>query len=255
MDQPDFINSWATAEEMAKWNCTGGNLFYQTYLPGTNDWYSQWVCTDNAGTAYLAGGSAKTGFCPTRPGQLADQDVYSTLGNAAFTHTYPFPFPLDPSSPQTYSANIPANLPIRKTACAITTVDPFKNLGPPPTCVGNPINPFTGNKYLKATDYVGAGGSNLRFERFYNSHVGAPYQDVWTHTFRKSIIFHPFPNAGKIGVLREDGRQFTFEFVGDVATSDPDVVSRVVRLRDGTSAPSGYRYYGTEDDIEVLIST
>ena len=43
-----------------------------------------------------------------------------------------------------------------------------KNAGQPNSCVGNPINPGTGNKVQEETDYVGQGTYPLVFKRFYN---------------------------------------------------------------------------------------
>src|SRR6266581_3186969 len=61
--------------------------------------------------------------------------------------------------------------------------DPNK---PDPCPLGNPINPFTGNKYQIETDYVGAGVYPLRFERDYNG-IQAGWQAICVHSKRDCV--------------------------------------------------------------------
>lgn len=79
------------------------------------------------------------------------------------------------------------------TVCYRNTLDPVKNAGPPCPRCGNPINPGTGNKYEKETDYVGPGIYPLTFVRHYNSARRIKDRDQ-TH-FSEINFFDQFGNS------------------------------------------------------------
>jgi len=109
------------------------------------------------------------------------------------------------------------------------TGDPNK---PDPCPLGNPINPFIGNKYQIETDYVGAGTYPLRVERYYNSiagsgsgHIGAK----WRHTFDRSISV----SGAQATVFRPDGKQFVFPQSGADWVAPADVMDRLTQSANG----------------------
>ena len=57
--------------------------------------------------------------------------------------------------------------------CYADKTDPIpgKNAGPPDSCVGNPINPGTANKFQRETDYIGTSSFPLQFARSYNTNL------------------------------------------------------------------------------------
>lgn len=64
-------------------------------------------------------------------------------------------------------------------------------IGPPPMCVGNPIEAATGNKFQQETD-IAVSNNNLRFSRYYNSieedSAGALIIDgKWTFDYFQSL--------------------------------------------------------------------
>src|SRR6266571_1884821 len=120
--------------------------------------------------------------------------------------------------------------------------DPNK---PDPCPLGNPINPFTGNKYQIETDYVGAGVYPLRFERYYNSNAGGGSGRIgakWRHTFDRAIS----ASGASATVSRPDGKQFVFTQSGTVFApswvAPADVMDRLTQTANGiwiyTTAPN-----------------
>jgi len=120
--------------------------------------------------------------------------------------------------------------------------DPNK---PEPCPLGNPINPFTGNKYQIETDYVGAGTYPLRFERYYNSNAGIGSGRIgakWRHTFDRFISVQ----GTSAQVFRPDGKQFVFTQSGADWVGPVDVMDRLAQTASGwtyTSAP--------DDEVET----
>jgi hypothetical protein len=70
-----------------------------------------------------------------------------------------------------------------------------KNVGPPKTCVANPINAANGNKYHRETIYRGPGPFPLVFDLQYNSleqpadPQGRPLAKGWRHSFQRASRF------------------------------------------------------------------
>ncbi|WP_423600908.1 DUF6531 domain-containing protein [Roseateles sp. MS654] len=81
----------------------------------------------------------------------------------------------------------------------------------PDTRRGKPVNAASGNEHFVQTDYAGAGGNLLAFERLYNSGVGFSYRNMapgWTHNYAYRAVF-----AGAnepVTLVRPDGSSFTF---------------------------------------------
>ena len=127
-----------------------------------------------------------------------------------------------------------------------------KNAGAPCAgeCVGDPVNAATGNHYELATDYVGAGVFPLRFDRHYNSSLGARSRRAgwrWNHTYERSVV----EDGTSAAVLRETGRVVYFEEVGGAWIGDADVPDRLERLVDPGGQPVGWTYVDDNDSVEI----
>ncbi|HYT16396.1 MAG TPA: DUF6531 domain-containing protein, partial [Burkholderiales bacterium] len=129
--------------------------------------------------------------------------------------------------------------------------DPNK---PDPCPLGNPINPFTGNKYQIETDYVGAGVYPLRFERYYNSNAGGGSGRIgakWRHTFDRAIS----ASGASATVSRPDGKQFVFTQSGTVFApswvAPADVMDRLTQIPNEGFLQNGIWIYTTAPNDEV----
>jgi RHS repeat-associated protein len=96
---------------------------------------------------------------------------------------------------------------------------------------GNPINPFTGNKYQIDIDYAGTGIHPLIFGRYYNSGVesAANMGNQWRHTFARSV-----ESSGSFAkVFRPDAKHYVFRQDGEKWVADADVSDRLFQVADG----------------------
>lgn len=120
--------------------------------------------------------------------------------------------------------------------------DPNK---PDPCPLGNPVNPFTGNKYQIETDYVGAGTYPPRFERYYNSNTGIGSGRIgakWRHTYDRSVSV----SGASATVFRPDGKRLVFTQSGMDWVAPADVMDRLTQTETGwtyTAAPN--------DEVEI----
>ena len=118
-------------------------------------------------------------------------------------------------------------------------------IGNPIPGVGNPIHPFTGNKYQIDTDYVGSGVFPLRFDRVYNSSSAVGHGRMgakWRHFYDRYLsVFGPNAVA-----MRADGKQYAFTQSGGNWVGLADVMGRLETIGGG-----GWRYIGSEDEIET----
>jgi YD repeat-containing protein len=140
--------------------------------------------------------------------------------------------------------------------CARAGFDPHKNMGDCPTCkVGNPINPGSGNKFQRETDYVGTGLFPLRFERFFNSDKSgnAAIADrsgltlFWSHSYYRRLTFGG-PVGGStvlVSAERPDGRIFPFMLSGTAFIGDSDVNQHLEQTA------AGWRLTNEADEIEL----
>jgi hypothetical protein len=90
-----------------------------------------------------------------------------------------------------------------------------KNLGPPCTCAGDPINLGTGNEYRDENDApLGA----LSFHRYYNSSVAVTPSHIgmnWRHSFDRSLQYLQNGSFAGVTMLRPDGRALFFYASGE----------------------------------------
>ncbi|HET7832644.1 MAG TPA: DUF6531 domain-containing protein, partial [Gallionella sp.] len=133
---------------------------------------------------------------------------------------------------------------------------PTKNNGCPKTTAGtNPCNAANGNKYQRETDYIGAGGYPLKFERVYNStepissSVGSHWNSNYDQTVQ-SITTGIYTSAK---VIRSDGNQYSFDFANtNSAQSDADVVGQLIKSGiDASGYPTGWTYINEQDETET----
>ena len=122
------------------------------------------------------------------------------------------------------------------------------------TCVGNPIDVATGNKFQRETDYRGNGFSPLLFERHYNS-IGGGNGSLganWSHTYSRRIERISLTVASSIArAHRPDGRIITFDDATGSWASQPDIAARLTR----TLSPLGWVYTDESDTVETYDDT
>ncbi len=127
--------------------------------------------------------------------------------------------------------------------------------------VGNPVNPYTGNKFQAETDYVGQGPMPLGFIRYYNSQLfqggGSPLGlqsalgPSWRSSYDRQIFFIGvrYPTAY---AYRPDGKTLHFKLTGGQFVAEPDVADQLVRLVDGSGNITGWKYtVAANDEVET----
>ena len=132
---------------------------------------------------------------------------------------------------------------------------PARNMGECPMCkVGNPINPSTGNKFQKETDYVGAGSFPIRWVRYYNSDARSSLTNPnvqklgagWSHEYNRMIWW--YASFFKVMVFRHDGQAYEYDFVSNGVYSGPsDVADTLVH----TPFTTDYEYHTADGKVEI----
>ena len=132
---------------------------------------------------------------------------------------------------------------------------PTRNMGECPMCkVGNPINPSTGNKFQKETDYVGAGPFPIRWVRYYNSdgQSSMANPDVqklgagWSHEYNRMIWW--YASFFKVMVFRHDGQAYEYDFVSNGVYSGPsDVADKLAH----TPFTTDFEYHTADGNVEI----
>ncbi|MGD2055681.1 MAG: DUF6531 domain-containing protein, partial [Gammaproteobacteria bacterium] len=147
--------------------------------------------------------------------------------------------------------------------CVLTGANPLKDAGPPCPRAGNPINPASGNKYLRESDYAPAAPNPIRFERHYNSNTifagstQVPFAgNHWTHSYTRAISRYDNGSISTAIVRRPDGRAFYFSYdaLADAWIPDADVRERLEPLPDGSGGTAGWRYTASDDSVELYDS-
>ncbi|MEQ1721321.1 MAG: DUF6531 domain-containing protein, partial [Nitrosomonas sp.] len=139
-----------------------------------------------------------------------------------------------------------------ETICNISNTIPDKgaNAGQPQlgSCIGNPVNTATGNKYAEETDIANSGG--LSFSRYYNatslsggSQMGTP----WNHSFQRSLTVNP----QTITATRSDGKAVYFRLVNSVWINQQAGGDRITQATDGGGSPTVWRLITSDDEIEI----
>ena len=146
-----------------------------------------------------------------------------------------------------YSADITSN-----TICTTPNNIPDKgaNAGRPElgSCVGNPINTATGNKYAEETDIANSNG--LSFSRYYNIASlsgGSQMGTSWNHPFQRSLYVNP----QTITATRYDGKTAYFRLIDSVWINQQAGGDRITQATDGAGNQTGWRLITSDDEIET----
>lgn len=120
-------------------------------------------------------------------------------------------------------------------------------------CVGNPINPGTGNKYQNETDYSGRGATGtLSFTRHYHSDPFGTSDTLgssWRSGFDRSVSF-AINSTSQVFVSRPDGALLRFVLQAGAWKPDADVPDRLAASTDSAGAISGWQYTTAWDETE-----
>ena len=132
---------------------------------------------------------------------------------------------------------------------------PTRNTGECPMCkVGNPINPSTGNKFQKETDYVGASPFPIRWVRYYNSdgmsEAASPTTQKmgagWTHEYNRMIWW--YANFYNVMVFRHDGQAHEyFNLAPGVYSGPSDVADKLISIL----YVAEYEYHTADGNVEL----
>ncbi|MBU1482173.1 MAG: hypothetical protein KKH12_10940 [Gammaproteobacteria bacterium] len=117
----------------------------------------------------------------------------------------------------------------------------------------NPISIASGHKWLVEQDYNGSGAYPLSFQRRYNSNsaLQTTLGLKWSSPFEHRLVISDNTAHPMVGVLREGGRNFTFELVGGVWVADADKTEKLVQLPNA----SGWQYTSADDTVERYDTT
>ena len=94
-------------------------------------------------------------------------------------------------------------------------------------CIGNPLNPETGNKHQEETDYTGTGPVPLEFRRIYNSGTqyftrAVPLGNYWRTTYSRWITYY-VQGSTEIATINRPEGSFSFTLSGSAWVPDADV--------------------------------
>lgn len=140
---------------------------------------------------------------------------------------------------------------------ADNVINPQKNSGTPDanTCVGNPCNAATGNKFQTEDDYIGQGVYPLVARRYYNSELVdmARWGKRWRGHYDRVVILNANSTISTAVLQRHDGRNYSFNLNTTTNTWLPqeDVIGALERLTDGSGNPTGWKYINEEDEVET----
>jgi YD repeat-containing protein len=129
-----------------------------------------------------------------------------------------------------------------------------KILGKSDCCVGNPVDPRTGNKFQEELDLSIPSPSKLEFRRYYNSkfaRIGGALGNGWRHSYDRAVSDDSSGTTRVVLVSRADGKVQQFRFNGQLITADTDVPDRLELLANG-----GWKYTGADaDEVELYDAT
>jgi len=244
-----------TALEAAQIQCarTGLTATHFAVIPDLQGWYQAFWCVDQYGVTQRHGMVSITGYCPIfptfQPSDSGDGAIIDSPNCALDTETHECQFD-DGAGLILYSVQTPVGF----VTCRVFFFNQFKTPGPSCNRAGNPIDPFTGNKYEYEVDFSAPTNSLLTFGRHYNNHSGQPFQDVWTHTFYRKITADFFTQHS-LEMYRPEGARWTFVMTGNVGTPDADINATLQRLVDANGITTGYIFVGPNDEREIYDAT
>lgn len=194
-----------------------GTPFYPVPGPSTANILSMFTIPTDQNGHSITSGSASAYRCYAKVQQISPSQTYDVLA----VWQYPVCNVGDPVSTIT-----------SETICTIPDTIPDKgiNAGQPQSgsCIGNPVNTATGNKYAEEVDIVSSGG--LSFSRYYNAKGlsgGSSAGSSWNHSFQRSLYVNP----KIITATRPDGRTAYFRLTNSVWINQQaggDVLAQIV---------------------------
>lgn len=158
------------------------------------------------------------------------------------------------ATPQCNSTNFNGQTPIHDPVtneqyCEQFAYNRAVNNGDCPTCVANPINPATGNKFQREQDYAGSGPFPLKFVRFYNSFAGgdsnAGLGPSWTHNYNRRLVLIPGPAPSLVSAYRGDGKVIPYERSGGLYVTDAPFTETLQQTA------TGWSLRNNDDEVEV----
>jgi YD repeat-containing protein len=241
-----------TALETAQNLCGiwGTQATHLLVIPDLQGWRQTLLCVDQDGIEQGHAWINQTGYCPVFPTfSLIDSGDAATIDSPNCTLSADgggcFFDDGDPAG-----SGYPIHTDVGFVTCRVYYFNPFKTPGPSCNRVGNPIDPFTGNKYEYEIDFSAPNNSLLTFGRHYNSHSGQAFQDVWTHTFYRKIT-PDFFTQHSVEMYRPEGARWTFVMSGNIGTPDADINATLQRQVDANGATAGYLFIGPNDERET----
>ncbi len=131
--------------------------------------------------------------------------------------------------------------------------------GAPQMCVGNPLNPATGNKFQAEQD-ISIPNSDLSFSRYYNSvdegHAGELIiKGRWTYDYLQRLD----PSNGFVTVYRPDGKELVFDCPATTGscTGDTDLKIELEKTSTGYSlltSSNNTEDYDTNGKLQSITS-
>ncbi|WP_161554281.1 RHS repeat-associated core domain-containing protein [Stenotrophobium rhamnosiphilum] len=122
-------------------------------------------------------------------------------------------------------------------------------------CVGDPINPATGNKYQVEKDYVGNTVMPLRFIRYYNSDnrvVSTSMGAHWRHSYDRSILATAYGSEVVAIAYRPDGHSYSYDSTDGITwTAVGNTIDTLQRTYNGSGTPTGWIYKTRKDELET----
>ena len=169
-------------------------------------------------------------------------------GNPPYQQPYEYDWRFGGAYPVCKVGDGPSSTINSDTVCNIPDHIPDRgaNLGQPATCVGNPINAATGNKFDQQIDVV---LPTFTFSRFYNSFGFSSNGQIgmsWRHSFQSSLSI----NSTTITATRADGKLIYFRLEGTNWINQQASGDSLVHVTDGNGSFTGWVLTTADDRKE-----
>jgi len=117
-------------------------------------------------------------------------------------------------------------------------------------CLGNPVNPATGNKYEEETDLASVIAGGLSLTRYYNTGRATPLTRVfggfWQHNYSRKVTVEG--TGDQAAYYSSDGKVLTFHLVAGAWVADADVADVLLELKDASGKRTGWKYTVAAND-------
>ena len=117
-------------------------------------------------------------------------------------------------------------------------------------CLGNPLNPATGNKLARVDLIEKASRFSIGFRLTYNSQAWEPsgFGNKWKHAYSRSIHYDPLTSIAVAS--RPDGKQIRFEYIDNEWRSTNNAGSELHEIADNNGVITGWKYISDDNRIE-----